>query len=200
MVKRIVPFNLLSDRILIADDNTIAELTGIPKFRFRYLAVTRGTRVEPAFAADTLAASRTGRHGVLGTNNVEHTETQMPRRISSSQFRSKLRQAQSKLRQAQNKQRQAVNKLNQVVRTYNSKVRTHNARVRANRDRLRRELQKLAHAAAQPRYVTFRNSVQTVHRAYSVLQRREDANLYERPVQTVPRPLGTRSREQCQRD
>ena len=103
----------------------------------------------------------------------------MPRRISSSQYRSKLRQAQSKLRQAQNKQRQAVNKFNQAVRTYNSKVRTHNARVRANRDRLRRELQKLARAAAQPQYVTFRTSVQTVHSAYAVLERRADANLYD---------------------
>ena len=103
----------------------------------------------------------------------------MPRRISPAQYRSKLRQVQSKLRQAENKQRQAISKINQAVRTYNSKVRTHNARVRANRDRLRRELQKLSHAAAQPRYVTFRSSVRSVHQAYSVLQRREDANLYD---------------------
>ena len=103
----------------------------------------------------------------------------MPRRISSSQYRSKLRQAQSKLRQAQGKQRQAVNKFNQAVRTYNSNVRTHNARVRANRDRLRRELQKLARVTAQPQYVTFRTSVQTVHRAYAVLEQRADANLYD---------------------
>ena len=103
----------------------------------------------------------------------------MPRRISSSQYRSKLRQAQSKLKQAQNKQRQAVNKINQAVRTYNSKVRTHNARVRANRDRLRRELQRLGRAASQPRYVTFRTSVQTVQRSYDTLERRADANLYD---------------------
>ena len=103
----------------------------------------------------------------------------MPRRISSSQYRSKLRQAQSKLKQAQNRQRQAVNKFNQAVRTYNSKVRTHNARVRANRNRLRRELQKLARAASQPRYVTFRTSVQTVQRSYAVLEQRADANLYD---------------------
>ncbi len=103
----------------------------------------------------------------------------MPRQFSSSQYRSKLRQAQSKFRQAQNRQRQAVNKFNQAVRAYNSKVRTHNARVRANRDRLRRELQKLARATAPPQYVTFRTSVQTVHHAYAVLQQREDANLYD---------------------
>ena len=103
----------------------------------------------------------------------------MPRRISSSQYRSKLRQAQSKLRQAQNKQRQAINKFNQAVRTYNSKVRTHNTRVRANRDRLRRELQKLARASLQPRYVTLRTSVQTVQRSYAVLERQADSDLYD---------------------
>ena len=103
----------------------------------------------------------------------------MPRRISSSQYRNKVRQAQSKLRQAQNKQRHAVNKFNQAVRTYNSKVRTHNARVRADRDRLLRELKKLARASSQPRYVAFRTSVQTVQRSYAVLERRAEANLYD---------------------
>ena len=126
-----------------------------------------------------LAERTEDKHGIVGRQNVHQTEPQMPRRISSSQYRSKLRQAQSKLKQAQNKQRQAVNKFNQGVRTYNSKVRTHNARVRANRDRLRRELQKLAREASQPRYVTFRTSVQTVQRSYAVLERRADANLYD---------------------
>ena len=103
----------------------------------------------------------------------------MPRRISSSQLRSKIRQAQSKIRQAENKQRQAVNKIYQGIRSYNSKVRTHNARVRANRDRLRRELQKLARTSSRPQYVTFRTSVQTVQHSYAILERREEANIYD---------------------
>ena len=103
----------------------------------------------------------------------------MPRRISPSQLRSKLRQAQSKIRQAGNKQRQTLNKLNQAVRSYNSKVRTHNARVRANRDRLRRELQKLARASSRPQYVTFRTSVEAVQQSYATLVHREDANTYD---------------------
>ena len=103
----------------------------------------------------------------------------MARRVSSSQIRSKIRQAQSKIRQAQSKQRQAISKYNQAIRTYNAQVRTHNARVRANRDRLRRELQKLVRAASQPQYITFRTSVETVQRTYETLERRADTNQYD---------------------
>lgn len=103
----------------------------------------------------------------------------MPRRISPSQARSRLRQAQSKIRQAQTKQKQAINKLNQAVRTYNSKVRIHNARVRANRDRLKRELQKLSRTSSTPQYVTLRTSVETVQRSYSVLENRAEAQIYD---------------------
>ena len=102
----------------------------------------------------------------------------MARRISPSQMRSKMRQAQSKIRQAQNKRKQAINKYSQAARTYNSKVRTHNARVRANRDRLKRELQKLSRATSKPQYVTFRTSVETVQRSYTVLESRADADVY----------------------
>ena len=103
----------------------------------------------------------------------------MPRRISSSQLQSKIRQAQSKIRQAQTKQKQAINKYSQAVRSYNSKVRAHNSRVRANQDRLRRELQKLARTASKPQYVTLRTSVETVQQSYSVLERRADAEMYD---------------------
>ena len=96
----------------------------------------------------------------------------MVRRISTTQLRSKLRQA-------QNRQRQAVRKYNQAVRNFNSKARLHNSRVRANRDRLRRELQKLEHAATQTRYISFRTSVEAVQRSYMVLEQRADANLYD---------------------
>ena len=103
----------------------------------------------------------------------------MPRRISSSQLRSKLRQAQTRARQAQNKQRQAINKYNQAVRNYNRAATAHNARVRANRERLRRELTKLARSISQPRYVSLRVSVETVQRSYEVLESRADNNLYD---------------------
>lgn len=102
----------------------------------------------------------------------------MARRISSSQMRSKLRQAQSKVRQAQARQKQAINKYNQAVRTYNSKVRAHNARLRTNQERLKRELQKLARTASKPQYVTFRTSVETVQRSFKVLESRADAEMY----------------------
>ena len=102
----------------------------------------------------------------------------MARRVSPSQMRSKLRQAQSKIQQAQSKHRQAVNKLNQEIRTYNSKVRSHNTQVRINRERLKRELQKLARTTSKPRYVTFRTSVETVQRSYTVLESRADTDVY----------------------
>ena len=101
----------------------------------------------------------------------------MPRRFSSSQFRSQLRRIQSKHTQLANRRRQTVNKINQAIRTYNSKVRAHNSRVRANRERLRRELQKLSRTAPQPQYVTFRASVQSVQRSYAALEQQADANL-----------------------
>ena len=103
----------------------------------------------------------------------------MPRRISSSQLRSKLRQAQTRARQAQNKQRQAINKYNQAVRNFNRAATAHNARVRANRERLRRELSKLARSISQPRYASLRVSVEAVQRSYEVLETRAENNLYD---------------------
>jgi hypothetical protein len=108
------------------------------------------------------------------TNQVNSGGLEVARRISTSQFRSKLRQIESKLRQAQTKQRQAISNYNQAVRAYNTKARAHNARVRANRERLQRELQKLARSTAKPQYVTFRTSVETVQRSYVALERHAD--------------------------
>ena len=103
----------------------------------------------------------------------------MVRRISSSQFQSKLRNAQSKIRQAQSKHKQTVKKYNQAARTYNNKVRAHNSRVRANRERLRRELAKLERSASKPQYITFRMSVETVQRSYARLEQRAEAAAYD---------------------
>ena len=103
----------------------------------------------------------------------------MPRRISSSQLRSKIRDAQTRARQSQNKQRQATNRYNQAVRDYNRAATSHNARVRANRERLRRELTRLARSMSQPRYASFRVSVDAVQHSYEILESRTDNNLYD---------------------
>ena len=104
----------------------------------------------------------------------------MPRRLSSSQI-------QSKVRQAQTKQRQAIQKWNSAARTYNSKVRqynserkraidaynrevrSYNARVRANRSRLRSALQSLSTQTINVRYSSFHTSVAALHSAYERL-------------------------------
>jgi Predicted pPIWI-associating nuclease len=103
----------------------------------------------------------------------------MVRRITPSQFQSKMRQAQSKIRQAESKYKQAVNNLNQDIRTYNSKVRAHNARVRANRDRLQREIQKLERNSTKTQYTLLRTSVTTVQRSYVNLEYRAESNAYD---------------------
>ena len=104
----------------------------------------------------------------------------MPRRLSSSQI-------QSTVRQAQTKQRQAIQKWNSAARTYNSKVRqynserkraidaynrevrSYNARVRANRSRLRSVLQSLSTQTITVRYSSFHTSVAALHSAYERL-------------------------------
>ena len=113
----------------------------------------------------------------------------MVHRVSTSQIRSKLRQAQAKRKQAIDKYNRAVtthnqkvksagNRYNQAVNQYNSKVRAHNNRVRANRNRLRQELDKLARAASRPSQMTFRTSVETVYRTYTHLESAAEAYHY----------------------
>ena len=107
----------------------------------------------------------------------------MVRRVTPAQFRSMIRQAQAK-------QKQAVDKINREVRAYNQKVKStinqynqevnrYNSRIRANRDRLRRELNKLAQTGTQPRYATFRTSVESVQRSYDRLESNAEALGYE---------------------
>ena len=113
----------------------------------------------------------------------------MARRVTQAQLRSMMRQAQAKRKQAidkfnrevrarNQKVKATVNEYNREANRYNSQVRTHNARVRANQNRLRRELSRLARAASQPRYVTFRMSVESVQRSYVRLESNADASLY----------------------
>ena len=104
----------------------------------------------------------------------------MARRFSSSQLRSKLRQAQQKQRQAITKYNEAVRRHNQGVRTavnrYNQVARTYNERVRANRRRLASELARLT---SQPtittRYVVYRTSVRTLQKSYNRLEASADS-------------------------
>ena len=102
----------------------------------------------------------------------------MARRISLSQFRSRLRQAQSK-------QKQAIDRLNRAVRAdyqkrkravddYNRAVRAHNTKVRTNRQKLQQELRKLQNASPMrtPRVTV---SARNVHAAFAVLEQRHQA-------------------------
>ena len=104
----------------------------------------------------------------------------MPRRLSSSQIQSSLRQAQTKQRQAIQKRNSAVRTHNSRVRQYNSErrraidahnreVRSYNARVRANRSRLRSALQSLSAQSITVRYPSFRTSVTALYSAYERL-------------------------------
>ena len=98
----------------------------------------------------------------------------MARRITLSQWKSKVRQAQQKRRQAINKYNREVRtynqKVNQAINKYNREVNTHNARVRADRQRLRNELERLSRRAATTRFATFRTSFNVVHTAYERLE------------------------------
>ena len=104
----------------------------------------------------------------------------MPRRMSSSQIRSKLRQAQSRQRQALNRFDSAVRSYNNQVRqhnserrraidNYNREVRSYNARVRANQSRLRMALQSLSTRTIGVRYSASRESLVALHAAYERL-------------------------------
>ena len=106
----------------------------------------------------------------------------MSRRLSSSQFRNKLRQAQNKQRQAINEYNRLVRQRNQKIRTavnqYNAKVRTYNNRVRANHSRLRLELSKLKRFPIQSSHMSIKTSVETVNRAYLRLDAASETHHY----------------------
>lgn len=104
----------------------------------------------------------------------------MPRRLSSSQIRSRVRQAQTKQRQAIQKWNSAVRNHNNKVRQYNSErrraidaynreVRSYNARVRANQSRLHSALDSLSIRTITVRYSSAYTSVAALHSAYERL-------------------------------
>ena len=97
----------------------------------------------------------------------------MPRRVTPSQIRSKLRQAQAKQRQAiqryNNQARQYNATVKRAVDTRNRAVRAHNARVRANRARLQAALQRLSRQTITVRYTAAQQSVAALSTAYQRL-------------------------------
>ena len=102
----------------------------------------------------------------------------MVRKISMSQFRSKLRQAQNKQKQAIAKYnrdvKQHTQKVNRAINQYNSEVRRHNARVRANRQKIATELRRLQSNRTTIRYQTIQSSAVSLNTQYEQLDSRED--------------------------
>jgi uncharacterized protein YukE len=102
----------------------------------------------------------------------------MVRKISASQFRSKLQQAQRKTQQAIDKYNREVKHHNQQVKQvkravddYNREVRTYNSRVQANRQRIKRELAKSSgQSTKKTKYVVYRTSVNSLYEAYTRLE------------------------------
>ena len=97
----------------------------------------------------------------------------MARRFSTSQIKSKIRQAQAK-------QRQAVQRYNSGVRQYNSErrrrvdaynraVRSYNSRLRSNRPRLQSALQRLARQSVSVQFTSLRQSSLLLSTAYEQL-------------------------------
>lgn len=90
----------------------------------------------------------------------------MPRHISASQFRSKMRQAEQKQRRAINDYNQAVRKYNSQVKkavdAYNRFVREYNSTVRKNKQIITREIRKLNTSS----HSTYTVSVRTMQQHY----------------------------------
>lgn len=97
----------------------------------------------------------------------------MPRRISPSQLRTKIRQAQTK-------QRQAVQRYNNELRRYNTEqkrridaynraVRSYNSRLRSNRNRLQSALQRLSRQSVTVRFTSLHQSSLSLSTAYERL-------------------------------
>ena len=116
----------------------------------------------------------------------------MTRRITSSQWNSKLRQAQQKQRQVIDKLGREVKAYNQKVKRevdkynrginahnqkvgrevdkYNREMRSHNNRVRANQQRLKNELARFNRQTVSAKLTSFNRSVQAVQYAYEQLE------------------------------
>lgn len=103
----------------------------------------------------------------------------MAQRMTPSQFRSHIQRIQSQRRQAIDRVNSAIRDHNRKVKAavdnYNREVRAHNVRVRANHQRLVHAVTALQRRPTVTRYVTFRTSVETLHRSYEFLDRTSEA-------------------------
>lgn len=98
----------------------------------------------------------------------------MARSMTPAQFRSHLQQQANRQRQAINRYNQAVQNHNRKVKTavdnYNREARAYNQRLRSNQQRVRQAIRQLqSRPVVVTRYVTFRTSVETLHRSYAAL-------------------------------
>lgn len=97
----------------------------------------------------------------------------MVKKISLSQFRSKIRQLESKQRQAIQKYNQEVRKVKQAINQYNNQVRQHNSRVRAHRQKVISQLSRLRLSSSIVRYQVLRTSTITLNQHYDTLESTE---------------------------
>ncbi len=101
----------------------------------------------------------------------------MPKRISSAQLKSKIRQAQSKSKRLVNDYNRKVKKHNREVKLavskYNQEVRKYNTRQRQNKQRVITELNKLKNEKSMT-YRSFRTSTITLNNSFDDLESREN--------------------------
>ena len=97
----------------------------------------------------------------------------MVRKISLSQFKSKIRSIENQQKQAIRRHNQGVRKYNQdvnrVINKYNQEVRVHNTRVRANSAKINAELAKIQRRTTT-RYPVYHTSVISLHESFIRLE------------------------------
>ena len=93
---------------------------------------------------------------------------------STSQWRSKIRQAQQRQQRAIQEYNRRVREHNRSIERsvseYNRQVRAYNARVRAHRQRLANEIRRLQQRRVTTRYVTLKTSFESVHATHVRLE------------------------------
>ena len=97
----------------------------------------------------------------------------MPRRVSTSQLRSRLRQAEAKRRQVVQRHKNEVRRYNserkRQIDAYYRAVRSYNNRLRSNHHRLQSALQRLARQPATVQFASLRQSSLSLSTAYQQL-------------------------------
>ena len=94
----------------------------------------------------------------------------MPRKLTPSQYRAKIREINRKRKRAVDKYNRAVRKHNVGVRKWNRAVRDYNAGVRSYKAQIRAELAKLGRPTTTIRFRVVRTSVTTTHQSYMRLE------------------------------